>query len=49
MPELPAYSHSAKCLQFVGEPVAKLVIPPTYEGFKEEIAKVRINYVRKIS
>lgn len=49
MPELPAYSHSANCLDFVGEPVAKLEIPPTYEGFKEEITKVKIGYVRKIS
>lgn len=49
MPELPAYSHSAKCLEFVGEPVAKLAIPSTYEGFKEEITNAKIGYVRKIS
>ena len=32
-PELKAYSHSDNCLQLVGNPIAKIVIPSTYSGY----------------
>jgi hypothetical protein len=48
-PELPAHSHSANCLQLVGNPIAKLVVPPTYEGFAFEVTEGQIRYMKCIS
>ena len=36
-PALPPYSHSAYAMQLIGQPIAKLVVPQTYNGFRDEI------------
>ena len=48
-PELAAYSHSAYSLQLIGQPIAKLVIPQTYNGFRDEINEGEIKYKNIVS
>lgn len=48
-PELLPYSHSASCLQLVGNPIAKIVTPPTFRGFEAEICEADIRYLCEVS
>lgn len=48
-PNIPAYSHSAYCMQLVGNPIAKLITPPTYSGFLSEVTIGKIKYVHCMS
>ena len=48
-PELAAYSHSMYSLELVGNPIAKLITPPTYAGYESEVTEMRIEYVNCIA
>lgn len=48
-PELAPYSHSASCLQLVGNPIAKIVTPPTFRGFEAEVCDAEVRYLCEVS
>ena len=48
-PELKAYSHSISSLQLVGNPIAKIVTPPTYSGFNGTIVEGKVKLMTCIS
>mgnify|MGYP000395063807 CR=1 FL=1 len=41
-PELAPYSHSMYSLELVGNPIAKLITPPIYEGFEYDVTQMKI-------
>jgi len=48
-PELMPISHSANSMQKIGEPFAKLSIPPTFSGINSEVNAGVIKYKNCIS
>lgn len=48
LPEVPIWSHSYLSFTLVGDPVARLDIPPTFEGLEEGEADCKIPAVEVI-
>jgi hypothetical protein len=48
-PELQSYSHSAVCLQLIGNPIARLTVPYPFSGFTSEVFRVKISEVEVVS
>ena len=48
-PELAPFSHSSNSIELAGNPIAKLVYPPTYQGINQEVNEGKISYMNCIS
>lgn len=48
-PLLGPHSHTANSLELCGNPIAKLVTPPTYEGLDLDVCSAKIRYMSCIS